>query len=115
MNKKKTAIFGKVFSERNLWNFRQFFLCFPILNAVRSELESKPSKDKCKNLNDAPTVGIILCTEKDQTVVKYSVLSENRQLFAARYKLYLPTEQELIDEIEREKALIVREQGVRYG
>lgn len=52
---------------------------------------------------------------KTKTVVKYSVLQENKQLFVAKYKLYLPTEQELIDQIEREKAMIVREQGVLYG
>jgi len=51
----------------------------------------------------------------DETVVKYSVLKENKQLFASKYKLYLPREKELIAEIEREKALIVRERGVRYG
>jgi predicted nuclease of restriction endonuclease-like (RecB) superfamily len=71
-------------------------------------------EDKMKGEGDNSTVGIILCTERDQTVVKYSVLNENRRLFAARYKLYLPTERELIEEIEREKALIVRERGVRY-
>jgi predicted nuclease of restriction endonuclease-like (RecB) superfamily len=72
-------------------------------------------EDKRKAPDDNPTVGIILCTEKDATVVKYSVLKENKQLFAAKYRLYLPTEQELIDEIEREKALIVRERGAVYG
>lgn len=72
-------------------------------------------EDKRKAPDDNPTIGIILCTEKDATVVKYSVLKENKQLFAAKYRLYLPTEQELIDEIEREKALIVREREARYG
>ena len=72
-------------------------------------------EDKMKGAGDNPTIGIILCTEKDATVVKYSVLKENKRLFAAKYKLYLPTEQELIEEIEREKALIVRERGEGYG
>jgi len=72
-------------------------------------------EDTVKGPDDNPTVGIILCTEKDHTVVKYSVLSESRQLFAAKYKLYLPTEEELIEEIEREKALIIREREERYG
>ncbi len=48
-------------------------------------------------------------------MVKYSVLKENKQLFAPKYKLYLPSEQELIEEIEREKAMIVRERGEDYG
>jgi len=72
-------------------------------------------EDTIKGPDDNPTVGIILCTEKDATVVKYSVLKENKQLFAAKYRLYLPIEQELIDEIEREKALIVREREAVYG
>jgi predicted nuclease of restriction endonuclease-like (RecB) superfamily len=72
-------------------------------------------EDKRKAPDDNPTIGIILCTEKDATVVKYSVLQENKRLFAAKYRVYLPTEQELIEEIEREKAMIVREQGVLYG
>jgi hypothetical protein len=39
-----------------------------------------------------PTIGIILCSEKDETIVKYSVLAENRQLFSSKYLLYLPKE-----------------------
>lgn len=71
-------------------------------------------EDKYKSMDDNPTIGIILCTDRDETVVKYSVLKENKQLFASKYKLYLPSEQELIEEIEREKAMIVRERGERY-
>ena len=72
-------------------------------------------EDKYKSPDDNPTIGIILCTEKDHTVVKYSVLNESRNLFASKYRLYLPTEEELQAEIERERELIVREQQVRYG
>lgn len=52
---------------------------------------------------DNPTMGIILCTHRDQTIVKYSVLHGSEQMFATKYRSYLPTEQELIAEIEREK------------
>ncbi|MGV3603144.1 MAG: PDDEXK nuclease domain-containing protein [Dyadobacter fermentans] len=62
--------------------------------------------DLKKQDDDNPTIGIILCTEKDETVVKYSILNDSKQLFATKYMLYLPTEQELIAEIEREKKLI---------
>lgn len=55
---------------------------------------------------DLPTIGIILCTEKSETVVKYSILNEVPQLIAAKYMSYLPTEKELIDEIEKEKIRI---------
>jgi hypothetical protein len=62
--------------------------------------------DLKKQENDNPTIGIILCAEKDETVVKYSILKDNKQLFATKYMPYLPTEAELIAEIEREKRLI---------
>jgi predicted nuclease of restriction endonuclease-like (RecB) superfamily len=51
--------------------------------------------DVRKGVDDNPTIGIILCTEKDETVVKYSVLAENERLFASKYRLYMPSEQEL--------------------
>ncbi|MEX8546815.1 MAG: YhcG family protein [Mucilaginibacter sp.] len=59
--------------------------------------------DLKKTEGDNPTIGIILCMEKSETVVKYSVMNDNPALFAAKYKPYLPTEAELITEIEREK------------
>lgn len=71
-------------------------------------------EDKYKAPDDNPTIGIILCTEKDHTVVKYSVLNENRQLFASKYMLYLPTEEALREELERERALVVRERQAQY-
>lgn len=54
---------------------------------------------------DSPTVGIILCTDKDDTVVRYSVLNENPQLFASKYRLVLPSEEELRDELDRRQIL----------
>ncbi len=51
---------------------------------------------------DNPTVGVILCAHKDETVVRYSVLHENKKLFASKYKLVLPSESELRQELERE-------------
>jgi len=59
--------------------------------------------DLKKPEGDNPTVGIILCTEKSETVVKYSVINDNKKVFATKYMLYLPSEDELIAEIEREK------------
>lgn len=72
-------------------------------------------EDTIKGADDNPTVGVILCTEKDKTVVKYSVLNENTHLFASRYRLYLPSEEELRTEIEREREMVVRESLERYG
>jgi len=55
---------------------------------------------------DNPTVGLILCAEKDEIVARYSVLNESKQLFASKYMLYLPSEEELQRELARERALI---------
>jgi len=61
---------------------------------------------------DNPTVGILLCTETDSTIAKYSVLKENKQLFANKYLPYLPSEAELVAEIEREKIIIKQQLGL---
>lgn len=62
--------------------------------------------DLKKRDDDNPTIGLLLCTETDKTIARYSVLNESKQLFASKYMPYLPTEKELEDEIERQKALI---------
>lgn len=56
-----------------------------------------------KGNDDNPTIGLILCSQKSEAVVKYSVLTDNAQLFAAKYLLYLPTEEELKRELEQER------------
>lgn len=64
-----------------------------------------------KQPDDNPTIGIILCSDTDSDVVRYSSLSKNEQLYASKYKLYLPTEEELRREIERQKELyLIRQQ-----
>ena len=60
----------------------------------------------CKVEGDNPTIGLILCSQKNEAIAKYSVLNENKQLFASKYKLYLPTEQELQTEITHERAMV---------
>ena len=56
--------------------------------------------------DDNPTIGIVLCSETDENIARYSVLKGNEQLFATKYKLVLPTPLELQDEISRQAALI---------
>ena len=60
---------------------------------------------KC-NEGDNPTIGILLCSETDKDIARYSILKGNEHLFATKYKLYLPTEEELRVEIEKEKEII---------
>ena len=59
-----------------------------------------------KNSDDNPTIGIILCSQKNEAIVKYSVLSEAKQVFASKYQLTLPTAEELQREIEEERRKI---------
>ena len=56
--------------------------------------------------DDNPTIGIILCHDKEETLVSYSVLKESEQLFASKYRLVLPTEKELAAELDREIRMI---------
>ncbi|MEW5830992.1 MAG: PDDEXK nuclease domain-containing protein, partial [Chloroflexota bacterium] len=63
--------------------------------------------------DDNPTIGIILCSAQDETVVKYSVLKDSEQIFASRYRLVLPSEEELAAEIDRQRRRIM-EQHATY-
>lgn len=87
--------------------------CFVLIELKTRELEHgdigqmdmyvRYYEDREKSEEDNPTIGIIMATEKDETVVKYSVLNDSKQLFATKYKLFLPSEEELINEIEQSK------------
>lgn len=74
-------------------------------------------EEKIRQTDDNPTIGIILCSQQNESVIKYSVLAESKQLFSSKYKLYLPTEDELIAELERDRIHIenqLQEQFVNY-
>lgn len=65
--------------------------------------------ENIKQSDDNPTIGIVLVTDKDESIVKYSALADKENLFASRYRLYLPTEEELRIELQREREVIERE------
>ena len=65
--------------------------------------------------DDNPTVGIILCTHKDASIVRYSVLHGHEQLFASKYKLVLPSEEELRAELDRERASLEEHRGLHIS
>jgi len=65
--------------------------------------------DKLKQPDDNPTIGLVLVTDKDESIVKYSVLADKENLFASKYSLYLPTEEELKAELQRERQVIERQ------
>ena len=62
--------------------------------------------DLYKNDDDNPTIGVILCSQKNEAIVKYSVLNDEKQVFASKYRLTLPTVEELQHEMEQERRLI---------
>jgi hypothetical protein len=71
--------------------------------------------DKYLTEGDNPTIGLILCAKKNETIARYSVLKDNKQLFASKYMLYLPSEEELRRELERERRLIEEAQSEGKG
>ena len=65
--------------------------------------------------DENPPIGIILCSDKSEAVVRYTLPEGNEQIFASRYKLYLPTEEELRSEIMRERKTIEMEKRLSEG
>lgn len=63
-----------------------------------------------RSKGDNPTIGIVLCSDTDEDIARYSILHGNEQLFATKYKLYLPSEEELRAEIEAQKAIFYLQQ-----
>ncbi|WP_347565003.1 PDDEXK nuclease domain-containing protein [Bacteroides caecimuris] len=64
---------------------------------------------------DNPTIGILLCSETDKDIARYSILKGNEQIFASKYRLYLPTEEQLRTEIEKQKELYRLQLGTAEG
>ena len=69
--------------------------------------------EKQKGDDDNPTIGIILCSEKNKAIAKYSVLNESKQIFASKYQLALPTVEELQQYIEEERGRIEEEDSLK--
>ena len=67
--------------------------------------------DLIKDDSDNPTIGVLLCTDTDTTIAKYSVLHNSEQLFASKYMAYMPTEEELRREIEEQKRFFIEQHG----
>lgn len=69
------------------------------------DMDVRMYDDLQKRPDDNPTIGLLLCTETDSVVAKYSVLNDSSQLFASKYMAYLPSEEELVREIENQKMI----------
>jgi predicted nuclease of restriction endonuclease-like (RecB) superfamily len=67
--------------------------------------------DLIKGPDDAPTIGVLLCTDTDNTIARYSVLHDSDQLFATKFMTYMPSEDELRNEIEQQKRFFLEQHG----
>lgn len=67
-----------------------------------------------KEDSDNPTIGLILCSEKSEAIAKYSILTDSKQLFASKYLPYLPTEEELVKQLEYQRSQLGESQESRY-
>lgn len=86
--------------------------CFVLIDLKRGKLTHQDIgqmdtyvriyEDKYREKDDNPTIGLVLCADKNEALAKYSMLNESKQLFASKYKLYLPTEEELKQQLEKE-------------
>jgi predicted nuclease of restriction endonuclease-like (RecB) superfamily len=65
-------------------------------------------EERFRGTDDNPTLGLILCSERNEAIAKYSVLAESQQIFASKYRLILPTEEELVAELRRLDERIVK-------
>lgn len=98
--------------------------CFVIFDLKRGELTHQDIgqmdmyvrmfDDLKRGPEDGPTVGIILCAQKDASVVRYSVLQGSEQLFASKYRLVLPSEEELRAELDRERTRLAEQRGLYW-
>ncbi|HWW38422.1 PDDEXK nuclease domain-containing protein [Pedobacter sp.] len=97
--------------------------CFLIVDLKRGKLTHQDIgqmdtyvryfEDQVRQENDNPTIGLILCAEKNKALAKYSLLNDNKHVFASRYKTYLPSEEELQREITREISQAELEAGLK--
>ena len=96
--------------------YNYYLKCFVLIDLKIGELTNQDVgqidsyvrmyEDLYKMDGDNPTIGIILCSDKNEAVAKYSVLDDNKNIFASKYHLYLPSEKELEAELMKERKLI---------
>ena len=96
LSEKLITEFGRGFSVRNLRSMKIFYISFE----NRQTLSAKYFDREVRSKDEERTIGIILCHDKKETIARYTLPENNTQIFASKYKLYLPTEDELIREVD---------------
>ncbi len=110
-------VYGRSYSKRNLDYYKKFYLIFPDIEIVNTRVHNlqldmyvRMYDDLMRSEDDQPTIGVLLCTDTDKTIARYSVLHDSDQLYAAKYMTYMPTEEELRREIEQQKQFFLEQQ-----
>ena len=85
--------FGSGFSYRQLAYWHQFYKVYPIMHVLRAQLGEKLPDEN-------PTVGILLCAAKNNTLVKLTLPKENTNILTSKYQFYLPSEEAFLEEIK---------------
>ena len=116
IGRQKRLQFGDKFFHIDLVFYNCILKCYLLIDLKIGELTHQDIGqmdgyvrmfgEQFRTEGDNPSIGLILCAKKDETIARYSVLKDSKQLFASKYMLYLPTEEELQREIERERRLI---------
>lgn len=109
---------GDYFIDLVFYNY--ILKCFMLIDLKTSQISHQDvgqmdmyvrMYDKLKRTEgDNPTIGLILCSQTSEDMARYSILNENKQIFQAKYLTFLPTENELKREIERQKTLFLLQQ-----
>lgn len=105
-----TEEFGKGYSESNIRSFRMFYLSFSdfqIQQTLSAESEIRMYDELKRTEGDNPTIGILLCSQTDKDIARYSILKGSEQIFTSKYQLLLPSEEELANEIRRQKEIFL--------
>lgn len=103
ISKKLTERYGKGFSIQNLRRMRQFYITYPIRSTLSSELSVSHYFELIRIKDENKTIGILLSTDKNETIVKYTLPEDNKTIFSSEFRLTIPSEKEFIDVIENEK------------
>lgn len=116
VGRQKRLQFGEDFFYIDLVFYHCILKCYVLIDLKIGELTHQDVgqidsyvrmfDDKYLSEGDNPTIGLILCAKKNETIAKYSVLNDSKQIFASKYMLYLPSEAELGRELAKERALI---------
>ena len=123
LSKRLTPEYGSGFGPRQLERARAFYRLYPIASTLRTQLNwsqyrrliqiEDPDKREYYELesrieklpDENPTIGILLCTQKNDTLVRMTLPEDNKTILASEYKLYLPTTEQLVKEVDTVKKL----------